>query len=294
MHQLDIFNDSAPIQFANELFIALARFDRDALAPALNRLASADPRFAGLPQLQLLCDFLGGWPSQCSSADQVADCEFWISAKIVPASRLMGAFARPMLKRLWSDLAFISEALGIGPDKHNYFAAELYLRAGLPADAVRVASKISEPTYCPSVQRWLALGLFRINEGVRGYFAALRCAWLDPEGFSALVSEIGSDTLSREWKLFQSDLGGLDASWFPAWCTHEKKLDLRMVGCIPPGPGPEAYGVVCKLLEREKQGLTAALFDDRARLRNLGDEFFDFYMRRRGGMSFVVFHINEL
>ena len=87
--------------------------------------------------------------------------------------------------------------------------------------------------------------------------------------------------LARDWRNFQADLGDLDATWFPAWCAHEKKAGAATLDNLPPGDGPLAYRLVAGLVKRERGGLCAAIYEDRARLKRLDDGFFSFYMKHR-------------
>ena len=96
MQQLDIFADSLPVQHANVLIAALARFDRTACRQALEALADVAPDQAGLARLRVLCEFVMDWPAAGDdretpdSATAVADAERLISERIVPATEAMG------------------------------------------------------------------------------------------------------------------------------------------------------------------------------------------------------------
>lgn len=287
MQQLDIFADSLPVQRANELIAALLRFDGAASRQALQSLALADPANAGLPQFQVLCYFVDNWPTDCDAPDWprtltgVADTAQLIREQIIPAAAMMGNAGMSLVRSCWSDLARASEAIGIGANHADCFAAELYLRARRPHDAVRTAQGIPGAEMRAVVQRWLGLGHCRCGEPEPARNAVLRYAWLAPQGFSPFVEEMSDAALTRDWRNFQADLGDLDATWFPAWCAHEKKAGTTMLDNLPSGDGPLAYRLVAGLAIRERDGLCAAVYEDRARLKRLSESFFDFYMKHR-------------
>ena len=287
MQQLDIFADSLPVQHANALIAALARFDRAACWPALEALAVVDPDHVGLARFRVLCEFVTSWPAAgdeheaADTAAAIADAERMISERIVPAAAAMGRSATVLLRRCWSDLARRSEAAGVGPQSPESFAAELHLRAGQPRDAVRTAGDLPGAELRAAVQRWLALGNYRCGEKDAGLTAALRYAWLAPQRFNALVDEMGDPELARSWRSFEADLEDLDATWFPAWLANEKKSGATIADNLPPGDGPQAYRLVVGLSRREHDGLCAAVYEDRKRLKQLDDGFFAFYMRQR-------------
>ena len=287
MQQLDIFADSLPVQHANALIAALARFDRKACWPALAALADVDPDHAGLARLRVLCEFVTSWPAAGDaqgapdSAAAVADAERTISERIVPATEAMGRAATLLQRRCWSDLARRSEAAGVGPQHPESFAAELHLRAGQPRDAVRCARELPGADRRATVQRWLALGNYRCGEKEASLTSALRYAWLAPQRFNALVEEMNDPALTSHWQSFQADLDELDATWFPAWLANEKKSGATIADNLPPGDGPQAYRLVVGLSRREHSGLCAAVYKDRKSLKQLDEGFFAFYMRHR-------------
>lgn len=290
MQQLDLFTDSVPVQRANALIAALSRFDRAACQQALHSLVSADPEHAGLPRFQELCEFVAHWPDACDHPNwprtpaAVAAVERLIRERIMPAAALMGDAGRALVRRSWSDLAGASEAAGVGPEHRECFAAELYLRAQQSPDVVRTALGVPGANMRAAAQRWLGLGYHGCGETEPARRAVLRYAWLAPQRFSAFVEEMSDAALSRDWRDFQADLGDLDATWFPAWCMHEKKAGAPILDSLPPGNGPMAYRLVAGLAIRERGGLCAAVYEDRARLKRLDESFFDFYLRRRSDL----------
>jgi len=287
MQQLDIFADSLPVQHANALIAALARFDRPACWPALEALNAVDPDHSGLARLRVLCKFVTNWPAAgdehegADTAADIADAERMISERIVPAAAAMGRAGEILLRRCWSDLARRSEATGVGAQHPDAFAAELHLRAGLPRDAVRTAGALPGADQRAAVQRWLALGNYRCAEKAASLTSALRYAWLAPQRFNALVEEMSDPALTRHWQSFQADLDELDATWFPAWCANEKKSGAAIAGNEPPGDGPRAYRLIVGLSRREHGGLCPAVYEDRKRLKQLDEGFFAYYMRHR-------------
>jgi hypothetical protein len=290
MQQLDIFSDSAPIQRANDLIAALADFDHSASRQALRHLVVADPRHAGLPRFQILCDFVDHWVESCNDSGwpgtpaAIAAEEQLIREQIIPATVVMGNAGIDLVRKCWGILARASEKTGIAPEYCDYFAAELYLRAQHFSDVVRTAQRVPGAEMRASVQRWQGLGFYGCGEADQARRAALRYAWLAPQRFDAFVDEIGDTKLARDWSDFQADLGDLDSTWFPAWCAHEKKTTISMLDNLPTSDGGMAYRLVMDLAVREREGLCSAVFEDRARLKRLGESFFAFYMKRRSEM----------
>ena len=287
MQQLDLFADSVPVQRANALIAALSRFDRAASRQALQRLVAADSQHAGLPHFRVLCEFVDHWPGRCDDLDcphpqpEIAAAEQWIRERVMPAATIMGDAGGAMVRKSWSILAKASEAARIGPEHRDCFAAEFYLRAQQFPDVVRTARGIPGAAMRATAQRWLGLGYYGCGEAEQARTAALRYAWLAPQGFNVFVGEMRDAMLARDWRSFQADLGDLDAAWFPAWCVQEKKAGSTLLDNLPPGEGPTAYRLVAGLLIRERGGLCRALYEDRARLKRLNESFFAFYMKCR-------------
>lgn len=290
MHQLDIFADSVPVQRANDLSAALTNFDRKAAKLALRYLVAADPHHAGLPQYQVLCDFIDHWVDSCDDPDwprtpaAVAAEEKLIREQIIPAAIVMGNAGVDLVRKCWAILAKASEGAGIDPEHYDCFAAELYLRAQQFHDVVRTAQRVSGAEMRATVQRLLGLGYYGCGETEQAMRAVLRYAWLAPQRFNAFIDEVPDAKLARDWNDFQADLGDLDATWFPAWCAHEKKAGISMLDKLPASEGCMAYRLVMDLAIRERGGLCRAVYEDRARLKRLNENFFAFYMKRRGDL----------
>jgi hypothetical protein len=288
VQQLDIFADSIPVQRANALITALSRFDRAALRQALPALVCADADYPELAHFQELCAFVDQWPDDRNDAGwprtltAIAATAQMISEQIIPATAAaMGAAGMTLLRKLWSDLARASEAAGIGPEHPDCFAAELYLRAEQAPAVVRTAQGVPGAAMRAAVQRWLSLGYYRCGKAEPSRSAVLRYAWLAPQRLPLLVEEMRDTALARDWRDFQSDLGDLDATWFPAWCAHEKKGGTTLLDNLPQGDGPTAYRLVAGLAIRERAGLGPAVYEDRAHLKRLSESFFAFYLRHR-------------
>jgi hypothetical protein len=129
------------------------------------------------------------------------------------------------------------------------------------------------------------LGFYGSGETNQARQAALRYAWLAPQRFDSFVDETGDAELARDWSDFQADLGELDATWFPAWSANEQKDGIPMRDNLPTSDGGMAYRLVTNLAIRERGGLGPALYEDRARLRQLDESFFAFYMKRRSDLT---------
>ncbi len=290
MQQLDIFADSIPVQRANDLISALADFDCPGSRQALHHLAAADPRHSDLPQYRLLCDFVDRWAGNNNDPDwpntlaAIAAEEQLVREQLIPAAAVMGIAGDELVRKCWRILAKASEKAGITPEHHDCFAAELYLRARHFADVVRIAKMLPGAEMRAVAQRWLGLGYFGCGEVEPARGAALRYAWLVPQRFNFFIKEAGDAELARDWSNFQADLGDLDATWFPAWCAHEKKAALPASDNLPDTDGARAYRAVMDLAILERGGLGPAVYETRARLKRLEESFFAFYMRRRSDL----------
>lgn len=290
MQQLDIFADSVPVQRANDLVAALANFDRSASRQALRHLTAADPLHTKLPQYRVLCDFVDHWAGSCNDPDwlrtpaAITAEEQLIREQIIPAAMVMGNAGDDLVRKCWGILAKASEKAGIAPEHCDCFAAELYLRAQQFPDVVRIAQKVPGAEMRAAAQRWLGLGYYGCGETERARRAVLRYAWLAPQRFDAFVGETGDTQLARDWSDFQADLGDLDATWFPAWCAHEKKAGVSILDNLPTSDGGMAYRLVMNLTIRERGGLCSAVYEERARLKQLDESFFAFYMQHRSNL----------
>lgn len=293
MQQLDIFADSEPVRRTNVLIEALARFDPAAAQTALQELSVVDPRNEDLSGFQLLCNFVKGWPSDPEAQTwprtlpDVSALEELLRKHITPVTGLLGERSRAFLRKCWRDLAQAAEACGITPEHRNCYAAELYLRAEAFPDVLRTARNIPGADGRVAVQRWLSLAHCRSGEREAARNAALRYAWLAAQDFSDLLVELRDSSLDKDWRDFQSDLGDLDATWFPAWCASEHKCDASLLENLPEIDGARAYRLVVGLAIRERGGLSAAVFEDRARLKRLNEDFFAFYLLQRGPSGIV-------
>lgn len=290
MQQLDIFADSVSVQRANDLIAALARFDRTASRQALHRLVAVDPHHAGLPQFQLLCDFMDHRVESCNGPDcapaptAVAAEEELVREQIIPAAAVMGDAGVELVRKCWVILAKASESAGITYEHCDYFAAEFHLRAQQFQEAVRTAKDVPGAEMRAEVQRWLGRGYYGCGETEQYRRAVLRYAWLAPQRFDAFVDELHDAELALDWSNFQADMDDLDATWFPAWLAHERKAGIYMLDNLPAGDGCLAYRLVMGLAIRERGGLCQSVFEDRARLKRLNESFFAFYMKRRSDL----------
>ena len=286
-YQLDIFSDSLSIQRANDLIAVLVKLDHTASRQALRYLVAVDPNHAGLPQFQVLCDFVDHWvgihydPNWPNTHTTVAAEEKLLRENIIPASAVMGNAGVDLVRKCWCILAKASERIGVPPEHNNYFAAELYLRGHQFHETVRTARRIPGAEMRAAVLRWLGLGYYGCGETDQARSAVLRYAWLAPQRFDAFVDEIRDRELDRDWSDFQADLGDLDATWFPAWCAHEKKAGTSILDNLPTTEGGMAYRLVTGLAIRERGGLGPTVYEDRARLKRLNECFFAFYMKHR-------------
>jgi hypothetical protein len=287
VYQLDIFADSTSVQRTNDLIAALSNFDCAASRQALQRLVAGDPNHAGIPQFRVLCDFVEHWvncrldPDWPLATSVIAAEEQLIREQIIPAAVVLGNKGAELVRKCWCILAGAAEKVCVGPEHNNYFAAELYLRGQQFHEVVRTAREIPGADKRAVALRWLGLGYYGCGDPEQARRALLRYAWLAPRRFNALIAEANNRELERDWKSFQADLGDLDATWFPAWYAHEKKAATPILDNLPMSDGGMAYRLVTGLALRERGGLCRAVYEERARLKQLNESFFAFYMQRR-------------
>ncbi|MFA6920574.1 MAG: hypothetical protein WC216_01920 [Gallionella sp.] len=287
MQQLDIFADSESVQRANDLIAALACFDYMASRQAMRELVAVDPYGEALNKFQVLCDFIEHWieyvtkPDWSDIATTIVTEEKLIREQIIPAAIVMGVKSDVLIRKCWESLAKLSEKASIDPKQTHCFAAELYLRAGQFHDVVRTAKVIPGANMRSALQRWLALGYAGCGEIEHARSATLRFAWLSPQEFDGFVDEMHDTALVRDWNNCQADLDDLDATWFPAWCANEKVAGTLIQDDFPACEGSSAYKLVVSLGLRERNGICRTVFEERARLKQLNESFFAFYMTRR-------------
>jgi hypothetical protein len=287
LYQLDIFADSASVQRANDLIAALTNFDRSASRLAMQKLVAVDRDHTGIPQFRVLCDFIEHWvisridPDWPNTISALAAEEQLIREQIIPASIVLGDAGVDLVRKCWCILAEASEKACVDPERKDYFAAELYLRGKQFHDVVRTARKIPGAEMRSTALRWMGLGYYGCAESEQARRAVLRYAWFAPHRFNDFIHEIKDTELECDWKDFQADLGDLDATWFPAWCAHEKKAGISMLDNLPAIEGGMAYRLVNNLAIRERGGLCREVYEDRAHLKGLNESFFVFYMKHR-------------
>ncbi len=169
LYQLDIFADSVSVQRANDLIAELSSFDHITSRQALCHLVEVDPNHTGLPQFQVLCDFVDHWVDSRNDPDwprtpsAVAEEEQLIREQIIPAAAVMGNAGGDLVRNCWGILAKASEGAGVTPDHCDFFAAELYLRGKQFHDVVRTAQRVPGKEMRAAVQRWLRLGIMAVG-----------------------------------------------------------------------------------------------------------------------------------
>lgn len=287
MQQLDIFADSESVQHTNDLMTAWIQFDHNGAQRALQTMRNANPTHPELSDYQAICEYLARWPTGCDdpswprtpTAIQTAVDQ--LLTQLIPLTQKMGDGGRTLLRKMWSDLANASAVAKIDYAEGLTYPAELHWRAEQYAEMVRAAQLVPDADMQAPVQRWLALGHQKCGDNKMARLAALRFAWLAPQQFDILMTEINNLKLTKDWKAFQNDLSDLDATWFPVWCLHEHKADGLNLAPYPQNSGAMAYSILIDLIAQERAGLSEAIFTDRARLKDVGEHFFAFYLRRR-------------
>jgi len=287
MQQLDIFADSESVQRTNDLMAAWARFDSNGAQLALQALRNVDAAHPELADFKTVCEYLARWPTGCDdpswprtpTAIQTAVDQ--LLTQLIPLTKKMGNAGHTLLRKMWADLANASTVANIDYTDGLTYTAELHWHAEQYAEMVRTAQQVPDADMQAPVQRWLALGHQKCGDHKMARLAALRFAWLAPQQFDMLITEINNLKLTKDWKAFQNDLGDLDATWFPIWCLHEHKADGLNLAPYPQNSGAMAYPILIDLIAQERVGLSEAIFTDRARLKDLGEHFFAFYLQRR-------------
>lgn len=278
MRQLDIFNDTRSTSLANAAIDALLARDGARATVAIEDLHREAPDHAHLTAFGILRDFLlavewDGLP--------VSEALLRAHAGLIPACLALGERAEDFLHPFWRRLAQRAAA-PYDPACPEAHAAALWLRAGEHAEADAAAGQVPGGDELPEVLRWRCLAGYRLH----GLDAALpfimRLAWIAPERLGATVAELGDPLLLRAWRDFGAALGDLDAAWFPAWFLHEHPGTPLPVDPVPENiPAAAACAVLARLLTMEKRGHSPALVSLRAKLKALGETFYEFYLARR-------------
>jgi hypothetical protein len=283
MRQLDLFNDTAPVQKANQVVEALLRRDWSALPGTLAELTKVDAEHHFVPKFERLCGLIHEW-QHLLGAEEIAyeSCchlrEVLNSALTSLADDLMGDVAADWIRPFWGELAEKFERMG-GRGKEE--GAEAYLKAQRWSDVLRMANAFSGKEMRPSVQRWLCLGYLALGHRDEATQSLLRFSWLSPDCLECLIQETSFAPWAQCWRGFQRNLGELDNDWFPAWYLHEfRPLEWRFEA-FPQTSAARGYQILLGLLRSESRGIDRTLMADRAKLKNLCPEFFAFYLRHR-------------
>jgi hypothetical protein len=279
MQQLDIFLDTRATSLANAVIAALLALDGARATSAVEELRKEAPEHASLSAFERLCRFV---EETERDAMPITDALARVEAETVAASAALGNRAEEFLRPIWCGLARRAAAQPYDPARPEAYAAALWLRAGDHADADRIASQVPGGENLPDVLRWRCLAQHRLGGLDAALPLLMRFAWFAQARLAALVAELRDPLLERAWRGFLADLGDLDASWFPAWFLHEHRSAALAAEAVPGHiPAALAYAALIRLLELEKRGHSPALVSQRARLRSLGEAFFEFYLARR-------------
>jgi hypothetical protein len=291
-HQLDIFLDSHEVTLANEVVAALCAHDSVRTAQSIARLRAEAPERPDLPVFDSLHAFLE-LTREIHTAGLDADAlELTVevlNARIVPAAGILGNAAKGFLEFLWQQLARAATH-SFDRERPQLHAAELFLRARAYDAAEAAAIGIAGAEADRAVLRWRAIARYRLAglTGARGQIFAF--AWYAPDAFPDLLRELGDSQLDKDWLAFKAEVEDHGNEWLPAWYllrhpAARAEMGGERASGLPPAigsmPARQAFCLLTRILDLEKQGHSRALIEYRARLKATDAGFFATYMRSR-------------
>ena len=83
--QLDLFNDSGAVVFANDAIAALRNFDAVHAAVFIQRIIAEEPEYHGLDALKTLCQAVQDWPFPSSTPMEISETVRRLEVEVQPA-----------------------------------------------------------------------------------------------------------------------------------------------------------------------------------------------------------------
>lgn len=290
--QLDLFLDSREVMRVNDLVAALSAHDSERAAQGLACLRAEVPGQPDLPAFESLYAFLEMTRQIDFSGPNSAALEAIVELldrRIVPAAGVLGAAARDFFQGFWLQLARAANH-PFDRDRPQCHAAGLFLRAQAYDAVEAVASGIVDAQTEPAVLRWRALARYHLGGLPAARWQIFSLAWYAADSFPDFLGELRDAQLDQDWLGFQAAVEELEVEWFPAWCLLQQPAVAAEIGSqLPPAseqaaasiPAMQACLLLIRIVALEKQGLSSALVEQRARLKAVDAGFFVDYMCSR-------------
>lgn len=294
--QLDLFLDSREVTLINEVIAALCAHDGERAAQCIARLRAEAPAQRDLAAFESLHAFLTRFLQSLREADYsglrpelIAALRELLDTRVTPLAMVLGNAAGGFLRLIWRLLAGAA-VQPFDPEQPELHAADLFLRAQAYDALEAAANSIVGHSTDRAVLRWRAIARYRLV-GLQGArLPIFRLAWYAEDTLPELLKTLADPLLDHDWRAFQAEVEELDASWFPAWYFLAHPQSASDLGAqlaqdnadMGAGiPAQQACLLLPRILDLEKQGLSRALVDLRARLRAADARFFAAYMRSR-------------
>ena len=288
--QLDLFNDSGAVVFANDAIAALRNFDAVHAAVFIQRIIAEEPEYHGLDALKTLCQAVQDWPFPSSTPMEITETVRRLEIEVQPAvETLMRGEAKSFMRPYWLYLAKAQGSQAYDSEFPQSFCASLYLLTGDYSSTVEAIESIPRWNENSDLVYWLCLARYPIGGIDACRSLLMRLAFLRSKRLPALIREIADPQIRKEWIAFKSEFDWLDAegettgAWFPAWQLLEHS-DMKIASDAVPSldvPPVQAFDLLSRLIKLEKRGLSPALVSLRSQLRDLDQNLFDVYMARR-------------
>lgn len=292
MRQLDLFADSRDVILRNQIIEALLDDNWEVAYPAWARLRSEYAEDALLAPMKVLLDALSGARhNRVLAPAEAAAVLQQLQQEVVPAARrVLGAtLAQTWLAAFWRNLATAVAGLPYQAAYPELHAAAFWLHARAWQAAASAVASIPSWRRIPLPLAWMCQARYA-NQGLAATWPLLvELAWLHPEGFGALLPQLGEPVLLRLLRRFDAEFVaesetevGLD--WFPAWAlTAEPGLMavIREADTASEDAPVQAVRGLLQLLILEREGRHGAVVEARKRLRQLHAGLFACYMRTR-------------
>lgn len=291
-HQLDIFLDSHEVTLANEVVAALCAHDSVRTAQSIARLRAEAPERPDLPvfdRLHAFLDLTREIHTAGLDADALELTVEVLKTRIVPAAGILGSAAKAFLEFLWLQLARAATH-PFDRERPHLHAAELFLRAQAYEAAEAAAVGIAGAEAERAVLHWRSVARYRLAGLKAAWPQILALAWGAPDAFPDLLQELGDSQLDKDWLAFKAETEDHGNEWLPAWyLLRHPEASAEMGGerasGLPPAiesmPARQAFGLLTRILDLEKQGHSRTLIEYRARLKATDAGFFATYMRSR-------------
>lgn len=157
--QRDLFFDSQPERFVNEVFAALAARDAQRARAGLGALRAHAQAHANLAALESLTDALARWRPPVAQCQASAAAARWLESEVVPAAqRAMGVVAGGFVAAFFRHLADAARGLRYSQAEPAAHGAWLCLRCGAWTEAEAAAQAISRASTTPDALHKLYMG----------------------------------------------------------------------------------------------------------------------------------------